>query len=272
MLLIEAVILGIVQGITEFLPVSSSGHLALFHALMNTTEDDSAFRLLFNVTVHMGTLVSVFIVLRKEIWGLIRRPFQRTSAAIIIATLPIVATALLFRDHIRTLDENMIFLMAAFTLTGLLLLYADCVRRDHLTKEMKKLTLADALIVGFFQAVAIVPAISRSGATTAAALFRKLNRQDAAKFVFLLSIPAILGAAVMEGMDLAAGGIVLTLEDSLNLLFGFIAALMSGYLAVSLFFSLIQRAKLRYFSYYLFALAAFICIDTFVLQGMFFGN
>ncbi|MCL2702482.1 MAG: undecaprenyl-diphosphate phosphatase [Defluviitaleaceae bacterium] len=272
MSLLHAVILGIVQGITEFLPVSSSGHLALFHAAFDYAGDESAAELLFDVVLHMGTLVSVFIVLRKEIWALIRKPFQKTTALLIMATVPIIPAALLFRDNIDALRTNMPFLMVGFVITALLLFYADRVNKTHLTKEIKDVRLTDALVVGIMQAVAICPAISRSGSTTAASLFRKMKREDAAKFVFLLSIPSILGAAVMEGRGVITGAIELSAGDMINMAFGFFAAVLSGYLAVNLVFKLIQQAKLRYFSFYLFALAAFVGVDTFLLNGMFFGR
>jgi len=269
--LFQAVILGIVQGITEFLPVSSSGHLALYHAFLREEGAGTQFELMFDVVLHLGTLMSVFIVLRKEIWSLIRRPFQRLTAVIVIATVPIIPVGIIFRDSIEGLRVNIPYLMVGFIVTGLLLIYADSIKRPHLTKGINDITFWDALTVGLMQAVAIMPAISRSGSTTAASLFRKIKREDAAKFVFLLSIPAILGAVVMEGREVVTGSMSLSTGHWLMLLFGFAAAALSGYLAVSLVFKLIQKARLRYFSFYLFALAMFIAVDTFVLDGRFFG-
>lgn len=275
MSLLEAVILGIVQGFTEFLPVSSSGHLAIFSRALGklfgvqmATEQDNV---LFYVVLHLGTLLPVFIVLRKEIWGILKKPFQKLTGIIIVGTIPAVIVALLWGDAIEGLYTNILFLAIAFVLTGLLLLYADCVKPKHLTKDLKDITYVDAVVVGVVQAVAITPAISRSGSTTAGSLFRKLNRDAAARFVFLLSIPAILGAAVLKGVGIIKDGITFSNAELLNLAFGFAAAALSGYLAVSLAFKLIKKARLRYFSFYLFALAAFILVDIFLLSGAVFG-
>lgn len=264
---LKAVILGIVQGLTEFLPVSSSGHLALFHNLLDAQTDS----LLFDIVLHVGTLIPICIVLRKEIWALLKKPLQKTTYQLIIGTIPAVVVTLLFRDVIESLFTDTRFLMVGFLLTGLLLFYADCVKKSHLTKSLRDITYADAFFIGCTQAIAIAPSISRSGSTTAASLFRKLNRESAAKFVFLLSIPAILGAAVVEAKDVVTGGISVTSGDALCLLFGFAAAVLSGYLAVNLAFKLIQKAKLKFFSFYLFALSAFIFVDTFILKGAILG-
>jgi undecaprenyl-diphosphatase len=268
MTLLEAVIMGIVQGITEFLPVSSSGHLALFHNILDNPVDN----LLFDIALHVGTLIPVFIVLRTEILAILRRPFQKLTGLLIVGTVPAVAAALLFKDNVEALFSDVRFLMVGFAVTGLLLLYADCVKKSHLTKGLSDITYTDAFVIGCVQAVAIAPSVSRSGSTTAAALFRKVNRKEAAAFVFLLSIPAILGAAVLEAKDLLTGAITVTPSDGLNLVFGFTASALAGYLSMVLVFKLIQKARLRYFSFYLFALAAFICVDTFALKGFVFGG
>jgi undecaprenyl-diphosphatase len=273
MTLIQAVILGIVQGITEFLPVSSSGHLALFHRIFGYGEVTGDFELLFDVAMHLGTLTAVVIVLRREVWAILRRPFQRLTAALIVATVPIIPAGFFLRSHVEALRHNLPFLMGGFAFTGLLLIYADFIRwPSKSVKGLNDITAADALVVGAMQAVAVFPSVSRSGSTTAASLFRKLSRADAARFVFLMSIPAILGAAVMEGWDVFRGEITISPEQWMALAFGFTAALLSGYLAVNLVFKLIQRAKLRYFSFYLFALVIFIGVDTFLLDGRLLGR
>jgi undecaprenyl-diphosphatase len=260
--------MGVIQGITEFLPVSSSGHLALFHNITGDPVDN----LLFDIALHVATLIPVCIILRKEIWAILRKPVQKTTGLLIVGTIPAVIAALLFKDKVEALFGDVRFLMIGFAVTGLLLLYADCVKKRHLTKGIKDMTYIDALVIGAVQAVAIAPSVSRSGSTTAASLFRKVSRKEAAAFVFLLSIPAILGAAALEVKDLLTGAITVTPSDGLNMAFGFVAAALAGYLSIALVFKLIQKARLRYFSFYLFALAAFICVDTFILKGIVFGG
>ncbi|MCL2406406.1 MAG: undecaprenyl-diphosphate phosphatase [Defluviitaleaceae bacterium] len=268
---LQAVILGIVQGVTEFLPVSSSGHLAVFHNIFGYHPEDG-FPLLFDIVLHLGTLVSVIFVLRKDLWMIISKPFSRLTASLLIATIPIIPAGIFLSGRMDWFRTSMPFLMGAFLFTALILFYADAVRPTHLTKEMKDINAADALTIGVFQAVAILPGVSRSGATMTGSLFRKLKREDAAKFIFLLSIPAIIGATALEGRGLLTGYIVLEAEQWMLLGFGFLAALLSGYLAINLVFVLIKKARLKYFSFYLLALVAFIGIDTFILKGLILGS
>ena len=252
MSLLEAVILGIIQGLTEFLPISSSGHLSVFHHIFGMQEPQIAF----DVVLHLGTLVPVFIVFRKDIWALLRNPFQKMTVLLIIGTIPAVVFALLFKSRIEMLFASLLFIVFGFCITGLVLLFADRVSTGD--KEEKDITFVDALLVGCAQAVAIAPAISRSGSTIAASLGRKLNRETAAKFSFLLSIPAILGAAVMTFRGIisdGAGDI-----EWLNMAVGFVAAMLSGYLAIKFMLNLIKKAKLKYFAVYVFILAAVLLI------------
>ncbi|MCL2575230.1 MAG: undecaprenyl-diphosphate phosphatase [Defluviitaleaceae bacterium] len=272
--LFEAVILGIIQGLTEFLPVSSSGHLQLLHALFGIDEPT----LMFDVWLHVATLIPVFIVFRKTIWELIKNPFQKMTLLLIIGTIPAVIAALFFGEQIESLFEggSIGFLAVTFAITGFLLLFADwAASRLGGKKTTEDMSWVDAAIIGVAQAFAIPPGISRSGTTLSTALGRKLNRDEAAKFIFLLSIPAILGATINEIMK-----IVRLPEDAYEPIFafglpamiaGFIAAALAGYLAVQLMLALIRKAKLRYFSIYVFALAIFVAVDTFLLGGTILG-
>jgi len=258
----EAVLLGLVQGIAEFLPISSSGHLALFQRLFGIHEATLGF----DVLLHVGTLIPVCVVYGKEIWALIRKPFQKMTLLLIIGTLPAVAAALLLGDAIETLFTSMLFLAAGFAVTGVILLLADFLPSGH--KEEREITWLDALLIGCAQGVAVAPAISRSGSTISASLLRGLKRETAARFSFLLSIPAILGAAVLQVKDMLSGGDVFAGIPATSLIAGFLVAMVSGYLAIQFMLRLIQKAKLRYFSIYLFLLAAFIFVDQLVLGGM----
>ena len=280
MTIIEAVILGIIQGFTEFLPVSSSGHLALTRALTGI-DIEGDFLMAFDVLLHVATLIPVSIIFRKTIFNLIKNPFQKTTLFLIIGTLPTVAAALIFRNQIDFLFSGAYwFLAITFIITGLILLFADWAAErnsknivSHENKTMNTMTWKDAAIVGCAQAFAIPPGISRSGTTIAASLGLKFNREDAAKFIFLLSIPAIIGGSVLEVANLFtrdAG--FFTGINPLAIFMGFIAAALSGYLAIKFFIVLIKKARLRYFSIYVFALAVFIAVDLLLLNGMFLSN
>jgi len=257
MSILEAIILGIIQGVAEFLPISSSGHLALAQQLFGIEEATLAF----DVLLHVGTLIPVCVIYRREIWKLIRNPFQKTTLLLIVGTIPAVIAALLFGDAIETLLRSMIFLAIGFAITGVVLLIADNIRAGE--KEERDITVVDALVIGCAQGVAILPAISRSGSTISSSLLRGLNRETAARFSFLLSIPAILGAAVLHMKDLFSGVDVFAGIPLASIVVGFLVAMLSGYLAIQFMLKLIQKAKLKVFSIYLFALALFIAANQF---------
>ncbi len=251
----QAVVLGIIQGITEFLPVSSSGHLVLFQKLFRIQEPT----MFFDVVLHIGTLIPVFIIFWDKIFALIKKPFQKYSYLIIAATLPAVIVALLFGDQI----ENGKFLAPAFIFTGIILLYADKAANK---KNDENISFGDSLAIGFMQAVAIIPGVSRSGSTISASLACGLNKNSAAKFSFILSIPAIIGAAVLQLKNVIANQ---NFSFSAPIIFGFIAAIFSGYLSIKFMLKLINESKLKFFSYYVFTLAFFIFIDQFFLKLFF---
>ena len=259
MTLLEAIILGIIQGLSEFLPISSSGHLALGHMLFGLEEEG----LLFTVMIHMGTLIPVLIVYRKDIITLIKKPFQKLTYLLIIATLPAVIVALFFEDMVEQAFASMRFLAAGFVITAIVLILTDKIRRN--TKKTAEITYMDALIIGVAQGIAVFPGISRSGSTIAAALSRGIAREDAAKFAFLMSIPAILGAMVLQISHIVRGNILIDNINFINLGAGFLAAMLSGYLAINFMLTAVKKAKLSYFAYYVLILAAFIFIGVFFL-------
>jgi len=252
MTLLEAILLGIIQGLSEFLPISSSGHLALGHYAFGLEEDG----LLFHIVVHVGTLIPVCIVFWKDIWALIKKPFQKMTYLLIVATLPAVVVALFARDLVEIAMTSLQFLTAGFLITGSVLLLSDRFKKTE--KKSSDITYLDALIIGIAQGIAVFPGISRSGSTITAALARGINREDAAKFVFLLSIPAILGGLVLEIFEMVQGGITLADINFVVIGAGFVASALSGYLAIKFMLAAIKRAKLRYFAYYVFVLAAVI--------------
>ncbi len=258
---IQAIILGLIQGLTEFLPVSSSGHLVLFQNLFGIKEAGQAF----SIILHVATLIAVFVYYWKDIWALIRNPFQRTTALLIAGTLPTVVIALLFNDTFNAIFGAGKFIGFNFLFTGCILLYADT--RVSGRKKIKNMSIFDALVVGTMQGVAILPAVSRSGMTISTCLARGMNREDAARFSFLLSIPAILGAMVLTVKDIVTGEVVLAdAMGTMPMVCGFIAAAVSGYLAIRFMVGVIKNGKLKWFSVYVFILGAVLLLDQFVLH------
>ena len=268
----EAVFLGIIQGLTEFLPVSSSGHLVLFSQLLQV-QDPS---LLFEIVVHGGTLAAVFFCLREEVLLLIKsffkillRPHQaarliQTDAGcrllfnLILATLPVVVAALVWQELIERVFQSSVFVGFMLLVTGTVLFWSDQPRLGR--KKPGGLSSRDSLIIGLGQAVAILPGVSRSGTTIAAGLALGLDRVNAARFSFLLSIPAILGALLFslgglaqEGASLAAG----------PLWAGFLASALTGSVAIRILLNLIKQGRLILFSYYTWALGLLVIFWSF---------
>lgn len=259
MSILEAIILGIVQGLAEFLPISSSGHLVLLQKVFGISEG----AVLFDVLLHLGTLIPVFIVYRKEILGIIKKPFSKLTALIAVALVPTVVIALLFGDFFEEAFASGKTLGLAFLFTGLLLWLSE--RLKNRQKNVKTTTLFDAAVVGTMQGVAILPGISRSGSTVAASLFRGLSREFALTFSFLISIPTILGAALKSGYDGVKDGTMQN-ADWLPMLIGTAVAAVCGYFAIKIMKKVMKKGSLKVFSYYLFALGALVIIDQ-----LFFG-
>lgn len=261
MSIFEAVILGLVQGLTEFLPISSSGHLVLFQKFFGI---DGAGVVMFDIAVHFATLLAVMVVLWKEILQILKNPIGKLPMLVLAATLPTVAIGLAFKDTFERLLQSGSTLGIEFIFTGLILWYAEGVKSRE--KKLEGTSYTDAVIIGIAQGVAILPAVSRSGLTLAGGLFRGLNREFAIRFSFLMSIPAILGPAMIDGYKLmkgteSAGGI-----DNAVLIFGMIAAAISGYIAIKFMLRIFTKASFKCFSYYVFVLGALIIIDQ-----LFFG-
>ncbi len=265
MTVIQAFILGIVQGLTEFLPISSSGHLVLVQKLLRVEGEVVSF----NIAVHLATLLAVFIVFRKDLLEILKNPFGKMTWLIAVGTIPAVIFGLGFKDIIDSLFNSGATLAFEFVLTGLVMLYAE--RKESGSKKLEGTTYKDAFIIGTAQAIAILPAVSRSGFTISGALFRGLNRSFAAKFSFLLSIPAILGAAVLDFKDVFGSQGSVWGIDMLPLAAGVIAAGISGYLSIKFMLKILQKGSLKVFSYYVFALAVFVLIDQ-LFFGYFFAK
>ena len=262
--IINAVILGIVQGLTEFLPVSSSGHLVLLQKVFGIAEPT----LFFDTMLHTGTLLAVFVVLRREIWAILRRPVQPFTGLLIIATIPAVVSALLFRKKIEHAFESGQFLGIAFLITTAFLVIAEILSRRARTGGLKKADNTgwlDALIIGVLQAVAIIPGVSRSGATISGALYRGLDREFAARFSFLLSIPAILGAVVLQTKDLVKGASVAEAGGIgvAAVIAGTLSAAVVGFFAMRFLLKIIKEKSLFGFAVYTAVLGLLVLIDRF---------
>lgn len=249
--IIEAIILGIVQGLTEFLPVSSSGHLELFKAMLG---DDSlpADSMLMTVTLHAATALSTVVVYRKDIaeilMGLLKienNASWRFALYIVVSMIPAVFVGLLFEEELESLfDKNILLVGFMLILTGLLLFLAD-----KATSTNKQVGLKQAIIIGISQAIAILPGISRSGATISTSVLLHIDREKAARFSFLMVVPLILGKMAK---DMLSGDFAASSTDSLHLIAGFIAAFIAGLFACRWMIALVKRSKLLYFSIYCF--------------------
>lgn len=263
---IQALLLGLVQGLTEFLPVSSSGHLEIVKALFGL-ELSGNESLTFDVVVHLGTALSTIVVFRKEIGeivaGLLKFAWNdetKFASFILLSMVPAGFIGLGFEDEISTLFEGQLLLIAAtLTVTGLLLFLADRAKTSG-----KPVNALEAVIIGLAQAIAILPGISRSGSTIATSVLLGIDREKAAKFSFLMVLPIILGKAMLDAKDIISGEALGAEVSTLSLLLGLSAAFFSGILACNWMIALVKRAKLRYFSYYCFAIAIIVVITQFI--------
>jgi undecaprenyl-diphosphatase len=272
--LLEAVILGIVQGLTEPLPVSSSAHLVIVPALIPGFRQPSVF---FDVILHVGTLFAVVFFLRREITDILAslmpaqwsagsrtvdggkgRSHRRIALLIVAATAVTGTIGVLFKDRIESLFESVERTAAMLLVTGMLLFLSDRVKKPQ--RHQDSMNLADGIILGLVQAAALIPGISRSGSTIAFGIFRGLERKTAATFSFLLSVPAIAGAALLKAADIT----VLSAGDLPALGAGFLAAAVTGFLALKLLFAMINRTGLSVFAYYCW----FVGAATLIVRGM----
>lgn len=250
MTVLQAAILGLVQGLTEFLPISSSGHLVLFQKYFGLKEAVLAF----DVMLHLGTLVAVIAVFWQDIVSILRKPWQKLSLLIIVATIPTGLMGLGLKDFFEKLFESGNSLGYEFIFTGFIIWFADRIRvRD---KGLGEVSYFDAAFVGVMQGIAILPAVSRSGLTIAGSLFRGIDRETAARFSFLVSIPAIAGAAVLDLKDMV--GVGLPQGQLLPFIVGPLVAAISGYWAVKFMMKLLRTGSMKGFAYYVWALGLII--------------
>ena len=250
--IIQAIVLGIVQGLTEFLPVSSSGHLEIAKVILG---DDSLNEesMLMTVTLHAATALSTIVVFWNDILKLSSGLFKRSDSqsrfyimAIVISMIPAAIIGLSFDRLIEQLfSRNLLLVGLMLIVTAILLFMAD--RAKH---TVKKVGLKEALLIGVSQAIAILPGVSRSGATISTSVLLGIDREAAAKFSFLMVIPLILGKMAKDILD---GSFTHYDESIIALLLGFVAAFITGIIACKLMINLVKRSQLKYFSYYCIA-------------------
>lgn len=247
---LEALVLGIMQGITEFLPISSTGHLYLGRHLFGLDEAG----LFLDTMLHFGTLIAILVFYKDELISIIKNPFSRLTYLLIIGTIPAVILGLLFKDFFDAISKTGVTIGWEFLVTGTMMWFANNMKNGY--KKMDQISTTDVLFIGCFQATAIFPAISRSGSTIFASLFRKLDRETAAYFSFLLSTPAIAGAVALQCVDLFKGEVEqVTLVP---LLVATLASAFFGYLAIRWMIDYVKRKSLKVFAVYVWILGLII--------------
>lgn len=246
----KAIILGLVQGLTEFLPVSSSGHLILFQKLLNVNLE--AGELFLGVMLHIGTLVALIIVFAKQILSALKSPPMLIY--LVVATIPAAVVGLLFADKIDEIFYGTKYLGGFFLLTALFLLAAEWLSKRAV--DGKQPNIKSSTTMGLMQALAVFPGLSRSGATITGGAAMGLKRQENANFSFLMSIPIIGGAALVEIYKQFIKGPGLPQGDLTAVLLGMAAAGISGYFAIRFMLKIIKKANYKWFSLYLVVIAA----------------
>lgn len=249
MSIIEAVIMGAVQGLTEFLPISSSGHLVLLQRIFGMTGENIAF----DIAMHIGSLIAVIIIFRKTIWSLIKHPFSPLAIKLYLATIPTIVIVLIFKSFIESTFTGNFFLVG-FVLTAIILAISEYIAKKY--KNDSPITKTNAIVLGIAQGLATLPGVSRSGTTIATGLIMGDKKEEVAEFSFLMSIPIIIASAVYELIFQFDSTTIEVIPTLIGMLFAFIF----GFIAIKWMLRLIRKANLIYFSVYLIILVAVILI------------
>lgn len=262
--LIQSVILGIVQGFTEFLPVSSSGHLILLQKIFGMGE----VPLFYDVMLHVGTLIAVIIVLRSDIAAILMHPIKNKLGMLILATVPVVVVTLITEKGFPEIFDNIFdgrYLAFGFFATTIVLVLSETIARRNESKQ--GVGLKQALAMGFMQSAAVLPGLSRSGSSIAGGLMAGVGREQAARFAFLMSIPVIIGSAGYTALDVAETG----LGDVavVDIVVGTAVAAVCGFVAIKFMLSLISKHKLYGFAIYTAVLGTFVLVESLMFGQIF---
>ncbi|AMK16266.1 undecaprenyl-diphosphatase UppP [Methanobrevibacter olleyae] len=272
--ILQAIIIGLVQGLTEFLPVSSSAHLIFAQQALGVSDVGLAF----DVLLHVGTLVAVIIYFFHDIVEMIKgfilslidlkngrfipelkkNPYKKLAWLTILATIPVGIVGILFNDIIEEIFTGLTIPALLLLITGCLLYASQRMNSGKI--DVTNLTIKEALFMGCGQALAVLPGLSRSGTTIAAGLFAGLDKEFAAKFSFILSIPAILGAALVKLKDLGGANIELS-----ACIAGFIVAVISGYFAISFLLKIVRERSLDIFAYYCWIVGIIVLVGSLII-------
>ncbi|KKI93945.1 UDP pyrophosphate phosphatase [Bacillus sp. SA1-12] len=247
---LQAIILGIIQGLTEFIPISSTGHLYLGRKLFGLEEAG----LFLDTMLHIGTLIALLVFYKDILMTLLKKPFSRLTALLVVGTIPAVIAGVLFSDFFDEISKTGVTIGWEFLLTGIFLWFADSIKNG--AKKLDDLSLFDSFFIGSFQAFAIFPAISRSGMTIVGALIRKMDKEAAAYFSFLLSIPAICGGVIFQLKDVLTGDVPQI--SFVSMLVATLTSAFFGYLAVRFMISFVKRKSLKIFAVYVWGLGTLI--------------
>ena len=268
MTILQAIVLGIVQGVTEFLPISSSGHLVLTPYLLNWhIPEEQVF--IFDVLVQIGTLLAVIVYFWSDLWAILtgflssfwmREAYQRQEVRmglyLILGTIPAVFLGLLFKDAVEAAFSSPTFTVGALVFTAVLMIAAEAVSKR--SRNLESLGWLDAVVIGIFQALALFPGVSRSGMTISGGMFRSLDRPPAARFSFLLAVPVMLGAGALAFVDMLAVPDLGTFL--LPMAVGFVTAAVVGYLSIRWLLHYLANHPLSYFSIYLIVVSTLILV------------
>ena len=248
----EALVLGLIQGLTEYLPVSSSGHLAIGQALFGM--NDGADNLMFTVAVHVATVLSTVVILWSEIDWVLKGLFKfkmndetKYVLNIIVSMIPVGVVGLLFKDQVEEIfGSGLLVVGCCLLITAALLTFSDYAK----PRQKEHISMKDAFIIGIAQAIAVLPGVSRSGSTIATGLLLGNKKESLAQFSFLMVIPPILGEALLDVLKMMKGENVMGGIETLPLMVGFVAAFLAGCVACKWMISIVKRGKLIYFGIY----------------------
>lgn len=279
--IIQAIIMGIIQGLAEFLPISSSGHLAIFRNVFQLDLEHGVF---FEVLLHVGTLIAVFIAFRKDIleliisgckiiakffgwifrkksWNeIVATENERFVMLILLSMVPTGVIAIIFKAYIEDAFTSILIPGIGLLLTSGILFFTN--KMSMGTKKAKEMSYIDAILIGTAQGIATFPGISRSGSTIATGLFREVDKEFVTKFSFIMSIPAILGSLLLNLLELNLSSISST--DVVNYSVGMLTSAIVGYICIKTLLVIIRKNKLYYFSYYCFGAGTVALIYYFI--------